>query len=175
MLDEPKGDKYYGGAISAPVNSQIMADVLPYLGYEPSYTEEELKKMSITVPDTLNLTVADAKSKISSSNLESKVIGSGEKVVRQFPTTGSKVTSGGVVVLYTENVESQKATVPNLRGLSATEVNAVAARAGVNIEFAGNTTTGGLKSYKQSIGEGTAVDIGTVITVYFRDDNVVDG
>ena len=34
MLDEPKGEKYYGGAISAPVNSKIMADILPYLGYE---------------------------------------------------------------------------------------------------------------------------------------------
>ena len=35
MLDEPKGDKYYGGLISAPVNSQIMSDILPYLGFEP--------------------------------------------------------------------------------------------------------------------------------------------
>ena len=50
MLDEPKGEKYYGGAISAPVNSKIMADILPYLGYEPSYTDDELKKLSITVP-----------------------------------------------------------------------------------------------------------------------------
>mgnify|MGYP002514680699 CR=1 FL=1 len=44
MLDEPKGSNYYGGVISAPVNGKIMADVLPYLGYEPSYTEEEIKK-----------------------------------------------------------------------------------------------------------------------------------
>ena len=63
MLDEPKGEKYYGGAISAPVNSKIMADILPYLGYEPSYTDDELKKLSITVPDTVGSTVADAKGK----------------------------------------------------------------------------------------------------------------
>lgn len=176
MLDEPKGEKYYGGAISAPVNSKIMADILPYLGFEPSYTEEQLQKLAITVPDTVGSAIADAKGKITTQKLEYKVVGNGEKVVRQLPAAGSKVISGGVVILYTEDgVEVTKATVPNFKGLSATEVNAVAARAGVNVEFSGNTSTGGLKAYKQSVEAGKEVDAGTVITVYFSDDNVVDG
>ena len=176
MLDEPKGEKYYGGAISAPVNSKIMADILPYLGFEPSYTEEQLQKLAITVPDTVGSAIADAKGKITTQKLEYKVVGSGEKVVRQLPAAGSKVISGGVVILYTEDgAEVTKATVPNFKGLSATEVNAVAARAGVNVEFSGNTSTGGLKAYKQSVEAGKEVDAGTVITVYFSDDNVVDG
>ncbi len=176
MLDEPKGEKYYGGAISAPVNSKIMADILPYLGFEPSYTEEQLQKLAITVPDTLGNAIADAKGKITNQKLEYKVVGNGEKVVRQLPAAGSKVISGGVVILYTEDgAEVTKATVPNFKGLSATEVNAAAARAGVNVEFSGNTSTGGLKAYKQSVEAGKEVDAGTVITVYFSDDNVVDG
>ena len=65
--------------------------------------------------------------------------------------------------------------MPNFKGLSATDVNAAAARAGVNVEFSGNTSTGGLKAYKQSVEAGKEVDAGTVITVYFSDDNVVDG
>ena len=40
MLDEPTGANYYGGVISAPVGSKVMADILPYLGYEPQYTAE---------------------------------------------------------------------------------------------------------------------------------------
>lgn len=176
MLDEPKGEKYYGGAISAPVNSKIMADILPYLGFEPSYTEEQLQKLAITVPDTVGSAIADAKGKITTQKLEYKVVGNGEKVVRQLPVAGSKVISGGVVILYTEDgAEVTKATVPNFKGLSATEVNAAAARAGVNVEFSGNTSTGGLKAYKQSVEAGKEVDAGTVITVYFSDDNVVDG
>lgn len=176
MLDEPKGEKYYGGAISAPVNSKIMADILPYLGFEPSYTEEQLQKLAITVPDTVGSAIADAKGKITTQKLEYKVVGSGEKVVRQLPAAGSKVISGGVVILYTEDgAEVTKATVPNFKGLSATDVNAAAARAGVNVEFSGNTSTGGLKAYKQSVEAGKEVDAGTVITVYFSDDNVVDG
>ena len=176
MLDEPKGEKYYGGAISAPVNSKIMADILPYLGFEPSYTEEQLQKLAITVPDTVGNAIADAKGKITTQKLEYKVVGNGEKVVRQLPAAGSKVISGGVVILYTEDgAEVTKATVPNFKGLSATDVNAAAARAGVNVEFSGNTSTGGLKAYKQSVEAGKEVDAGTVITVYFSDDNVVDG
>ncbi len=174
MLDEPKGDKYYGGAISAPVNSQIMGDILPYLGYEPSYTDEELKKLSLTVPDTVGNSVAEAKGKVTTAKLEYRVVGSGETVVRQLPEAGSKVISGGMVILYTEENGSEKSTVPNLTGLSATEVNAEAAKAGINIEFSGNTTTAGLKSYKQSVAAGQQVDAGSVVVVYFSDDNVAD-
>lgn len=175
MLDEPKGDKYYGGLISAPVNSQIMNDILPYLGYEPSYTDEELKKLSFTVPDCVGNDISDAKGKVAAAKLEYKVVGSGETVVRQLPEAGSKVISGGIVILYTEDTGTEKVTVPNLTGFTASEVNAAAANAGINIEFAGNSTTGGIKSYKQSINAGESVDPGTVVTVYFGDETVVDG
>lgn len=175
MLDEPKGDKYYGGTIAAPVNSQIMKDILPYLGYEPSYTEEELKALSLTVPDTVGSSVEDAKNKVTSSKLEYKIVGSGEKVLRQLPEAGTKVISGGTVILYTEEVGNEKVTVPNLLNLSVTDVNTAASAAGLNVEFSGNTTMGGLKSYSQSIAPGETVDAGTVITVYFREDSAADG
>jgi stage V sporulation protein D (sporulation-specific penicillin-binding protein) len=175
MLDEPKGDNYYGGVISAPVNSKIMADVLPYLGYEPSYSEEELKKMSIEVPNTVGESVEDARVKVTNKKLEYKIVGSGEKVVRQLPEAGSKVVNGGTVILYTDKDAKKKVTVPNFSGLTATEANKAAASAGVNIEFSGNITTSGLKAYSQSIKKGKEVDAGTVVTVYFRDESTVDG
>jgi len=175
MLDEPKGDNYYGGVISAPVNSKIMSDVLPYLGYEPSYSDEELKKMSVEVPDTVGLEVEEARGKVTSKKLEYKVIGLGEKVVRQLPEAGSKVVNGGTVILYTEKTADKTVTVPDFKGLTATEANKAAAAAGVNIEFSGNITTSGLKAYNQSITKGTKVDAGTVVTVYFRDESTVDG
>lgn len=174
MLDEPKGSNYYGGVISAPVNAKIMSDVLPYLGYEPSYSEEELKKLAIEVPDTVGNTISDAKGKLTTAKLEYKVVGSGESIVRQLPEGGSKVISGGVVILYTDQSESTTVSVPDFRGLTATEANTAAANAGVNIEFSGNITTSGLKAYNQSINPGTAVEAGSIITVYFRDETAVD-
>lgn len=175
MLDEPKGDKYYGGIISAPVNSRIMGDVLPYLGYEASYSEEELKKLAVKVPEVVGFAVADAKTKISGGKLQYQVVGSGETVLRQLPEAGNQVLSGGVVILYTEESSEKSVTVPDMVGLTATEVNKTAASAGINIEFSGNTTSSGLKAYRQSIDAGQSVDAGTIVTVYFRDDTTVDG
>ncbi len=175
LLDEPKGDKYYGGIISAPVNSKIMSDVLPYLGYEASYSEEELKKLTVNVPETVGMPLAEAKTKISGGKLQYQVVGSGDTVLRQLPESGNQVTSGGVVILYTEDTGEKTATVPNLVGLTATEANKAAASAGINIEFSGNTTSSGLKAYRQSIEAGQSVDAGTIVTVYFRDETTVDG
>ncbi len=175
MLDEPKGDKYYGGIISAPVNSQIMGDTLPYLGYEASYSEEELKKLNISVPEVSGMALSDAQSKIINSKLQYQVVGSGETVVRQLPEGGNQVLTGGVVILYTEDTGDKTVTVPNMIGLTATEANRAAAAAGINIEFSGNTTSSGLKSYNQSIEAGQTVNAGEIVTVYFRDETTVDG
>ncbi len=175
LLDEPKGDKYYGGVISAPVNGKIMTDILPYLGYEPSYSESELKNLATTVPEMVGDTVDNAKAKLSSAKLQYQIQGKGEKIVRQLPEAGNRILSGGVVVLYTEETEDKTVTVPDLTGLTATEVNKRAAQSGINVEFSGNTTSGGLKSYRQSIDAGTSVNAGTIVTVYFRDDSAVDG
>ena len=175
MLDEPKGDKYYGGIISAPVNSKIMTDVLPYLGYEASYTEEEYQKLTVAIPETVGNTLQDAKSKLDAAGLEYQIVGKGENIVKQLPQAGNKILKGGVVILYTDESADKSVTVPDLVGLTATDVNRVAAAAGINIEFSGNTNSSGLKSYKQSIEAGQSVEAGTIVTVYFIDDTAVDG
>ena len=174
MLDEPMGAAYYGGAISAPVGSLVMADVLPYLGFEPQYSEEELKKLSISVPDVVGEALSDAKGKITTSKLIYKVIGTGETVIRQIPEAGGQVYSGGTVILYTENSDDQMTTVPNLVGLTATDVNRIAAESGINVEFSGNTTSAGVKSYSQSVTAGESVAVGRIVTVYFRDEGNAD-
>lgn len=50
----------------APVNSKIMADILPYLGIEPTYSAEELLGADTTVPYVIGSSVADAKSRMES-------------------------------------------------------------------------------------------------------------
>lgn len=174
ILDEPKG-KYYGGVISAPVNGKIMTDILPYLGYEPSYSEEELKNLATSVPEVVGDTVDNAKAKLSSVKLQYQIKGNGDKIIKQLPEAGNRILSGGVVILYTEDTGDQTVTVPNLVGLTANEVNTAAAQSGINIEFSGNTTSSGLKSYNQSVAAGTTVSAGTIVTVYFRDESAVDG
>lgn len=174
MLDEPTGANYYGGLISAPVGSKIMSDILPYLGFEPQYTDEELEQLSISVPDVVGEEMTAAKTKINSSKLTYKVIGKGESVVKQLPEAGNSIHNGGMVILYTEESESQNTTVPNLIGFSVSEVNRIAAEAGINIEFSGNVSSNTVLSYAQDISSGETVSLGQIVTVYFRDEANAD-
>ena len=174
MLDEPKGGSYYGGVISAPVGSRVMSEILPYLGIEPQYSEAELKNISVSVPDVKGKPLLDAKKAISNVGLSYKVVGSGDTVTKQHPTSGNSVFRGGTVVLYTAQGEAQTTVVPDLKNKTANEVNQTAAAANINVEFSGNISSASLKSYKQSIKAGEEVPIGQVVTVYFRDETSVD-
>lgn len=174
MLDEPKGNSYYGGAISAPVGSQVMTEILPYLGFEPQYSKEELEKLGVSVPNVVDLELSAAKGKITTSKLSYKVIGTGDKVIKQLPEAGEELFAGGTVILYTEQSELKMTTVPNLVGLTATEVNKKASEAGINVEFSGNTTSAEIKSYSQSKKQGESVPVGEIVTVYFRDEGTAD-
>ncbi len=174
MLDEPTGDNYYGGVISAPVGSKVMADILPYLGYEPQYTAEELENISVSVPNVVGENIADAKTKINKSKLTYKVIGSGETVLKQLPEAGNTVYNGGTVILYTMESDVETTTVPNLVGMSPNEVNTAAAAAGINVEFSGSMTNTGVLSYDQDIKQGETVPLGQIVTVYFRSQAEAD-
>ena len=75
-----------------------------------------------------------------------------------------------MVILYTdETSDSLKVTVPDFTGLSVSQANTLATNSNINISFAGaSQLLKGVISYKQSIPEGTKVDAGTIVTVYFR-------
>lgn len=170
MLDEPTGDAYYGGTIAAPVGGQIMAEILPHLGYEPQYSEEELSKMAVKVPSVTGKSVENAKKEINGKGLKYEIIGNGETVVKQFPTANDSLYSDGVVMLYTEeSAEIKKTAVPSFSGLSISAVNELAKNKNINVQFSGALSSGtGFVAYKQDIEEGTEVDVGTIVTVYFR-------
>lgn len=175
ILDEPKGDSYYGGTICAPSGGKILSEVLPYLGYEPQYTEEQLESMSKSVEDVVNTSVDTAKSKLNSLGFTVKVVGSGETVTSQMPKAGAKIYDGGVVVLYTNGEKSDKTKVPDFGGMTVAQVNSAAAEAGINVSFEGSSLeNSGVTAYSQSEAAGEKVNLGSTVTVYFRDNSTVD-
>ncbi len=177
LVDEPNGNNYYGGAVAAPVVSEIFSEVLPYLGYEPQYSDKELSQFALSVPSVINDEVATAKNKITSANLKVRIVGEGEKVIKQLPLGGQTLAKGGTVILYTEAdaTDQINATVPNFSGMTVSQANNAASTAGINIEFAGNINSEGyITSYKQSIDAGTQVPSGTIVTVYFRDTSAAN-
>ncbi len=175
LIDEPTGSSYYGGTVAAPVAAQVFEDILPYLGFEPQYSEEELKTLSISVPDCVNSKLSAAKAAVAEAKLSCKIIGNGDTVVSQSPIASESVNSGGVVVLYTEDMTAKTTKVPNFAGMTAANVTKSAAALGLNVDYSGTAPTKNtVLAYNQSIAAGQEVKLGTVITVSFRDSNTND-
>jgi len=103
LIDEPVGI-YYGGAIAAPVIGELFDNILPYLGIEERYTENELKEYklgSTEVPDFIGKTREEAKKLIKIYELgEAYSIGEGDIVIEQFPLPGEKVNKNSDIILY---------------------------------------------------------------------------
>lgn len=169
VLDEPHGPIIYGGTIAAPVAGSILSDVLPYMGIEPTYTDEELSSVSVSTPDVTAKTVADAKNAITAAGLSVRVVGNGDTVQRQMPSAGQPISKSGTVVIYTGAEQSVMIEVPDFTGKTVAQANALAAEYKLNIKFSGYSLSGSsIVAYSQSIEPGVSVEIGSVITVSFR-------
>ena len=170
FVDEPNAGSYYGNPVAGPIFNKIMTDLLPYLGVEPVYTEEEQAQLDVQAEDVVGQSVADAENAIESQtgDLTAVVYGDGDTVLSQLPAGGSNVPRGGQVVLFTTAESQQETTeVPNFIGQSVANVEYLAAQAGVNVTFTGatNSTSASVVASMQSAAAGTAVQPGTVITV----------
>ena len=170
LADAPNKNKnYYGSEVAVPTARDILTEVLPYIGMTPNYTEEELKDLDVKVP-LLEGSVDDAKATLTGLGLTYEVIGNGIGVVAQSPITGTAVSKGGCVYLYTENSNtSEMTTVPDLKGLSPQMANESISYSGLNYVAKGaSTSRADAVVEKQSIESGTQVPKGTTIELEFK-------
>lgn len=120
MVDIPQSLISFGSVIAAPAVKSVLSDVLPYLGYSPSYSAEEVAKHAVNVPHLLNLGVLEAESALASAGFaKPKIIGDGATVIKQVPSTSSKMPKDGTVILYTDDSEEKSITVPDVVGMSS--------------------------------------------------------
>ena len=179
-MDTPSratGTYVSGGNMVAPTASSVMAEILPYLGIEPSYSAEELLGMDTTVPNVIGLTVDQAKEKLKDRALSYKIVGDGSTITDQTPAGGAIIPGKSSVILYAnEKKPTDKCVVPHLIGKTPSEANTSATAAGLLIRFSGTTgsESSSIRVLSQSIDEGTEVDAGTVITVQLGDTSVTD-
>lgn len=172
VVDEPAGGAYYGGLVAAPAVGKILQDTLNYMGVEPQYTEEEKTTIDVGVPEVSNMEIAAAKKKLSDMGLKYTIIGGGDKVIRQMPSSSAIVNSGSVVVLYTENVENNMVTVPDVTGKYLAQVKSALSSKGLNLSIVGAGATGSSSDRTvaavQTPAAGTEVPQGSVVKVEFR-------
>ena len=172
-FDDPVGDSYYGSAVAAPVFSNIMSEVLPYLNVEAEYTEEEIAQMDTTAENYVGKSISEAESLVSSGGFTPVVMGSGDTVISQVPTAQSRLPQQGTVVLYTdeESMNDDVVEVPDLTNMTVAQANSTAAMYNLNISVVGSNADGEGISYSQGIKAGSKVKSGTVISVNFEQDS----
>lgn len=169
LLDDPVTDNPFGSVIAAPVVGAMLADILPYMGMEPSYTQEELDSMTGKVKNSVGMQVHDALSVHRLQGYSVNIVGEGTTVVSQLPEAGTKLSIGSTVTIYTEeSVVPSEIEVPNLAGMNVTEVNNAVLGAGLKLKLVGvNTSNPDQIVYSQSPAPGTKVYPGSTVEVSF--------
>ena len=172
-MDTPSrttGTYVSGGNMVAPTASQVMGEILPYLGIEPDYTAEEMAGADTAVPNVVGKSAADAKTVLESAGFSCKTVGSGETVTDQTPAGGAIVPNNANIILYLGAEKSNApCTVPNVVGKTAAQANQALTDAGLIMKVAGATsaTSGNVFAISQDKEAGTELKAGSVVTVQF--------
>ncbi len=124
----PQVKNFHGGPVAGPVVSNILSEVLPYLGISADKIDVDTSSSSstITVPNVVNKTVTEANRILANAGFRCEFTVSGNKneilVTDQVPAAGTKLPNNSLVMLYTsENNVRTSTTVPNLSGMTAAQ------------------------------------------------------
>lgn len=178
LIDEPQGYQTQGGQIAAPVVGRIMEDILPYIGVEPQYTEEELASIDIMTPNIIGMEKEQAISNFSGQSLSYRIVGDGNVVTDQVPAPGVMIPSSATMILYMdEEKPNETIEIPNVIGKSASEAKQILEAKGLYLRTSGvsamASVAGTTVATKQSPQSSQKVSIGTVVTVQFTDSSNV--
>lgn len=174
LYDPPKSN-HQGGQLAGPVVSQMLSEILPYLGI-PSNENSSNNSSSdnlIVVPDVRNKTVSEAEKILKNSGFSTKTYVNGDAnntlVVDQTPKPGVSLSKNSVVVLYGEgNDVATSVTVPDLKGMNASQASNTLKEKNLNISIEGSGTV-----ISQDAAKDEQVPEGTVIKVTLK-QNLTD-
>ena len=107
-LYNPTGEGgHQGGGVAAPIASQVLGEVLPYLELKKENEQEIEVKTEVTVPDIRNISIKEAKKQLKEIGLELQInnqdegatINESETVIKeQIPKPGISINSGSSVI-----------------------------------------------------------------------------
>ncbi len=178
-LDTPNpatGQYISGGVMAAPTVAAVLEDILPYLGVEADYEQQELYRVNVPMPDVVGLTEYQAAEKLKNTHLQYRVVGKGSKIVSQLPASGKDVPCYSTVVLYMDDsMPTDSVTVPDVMGLTLAEASKKLNDLGLYLQAKGTDATAWhVVATRQSIAQGTQVSRGTTVTVTFTDTQDMD-
>lgn len=156
----------YGSTTAAPFASQIMEGVLSYLNVEKNDPKATAAPV-VTVPDTVGMTMAEAKKTLWEQGLLWETDGLTDTVSAQAPAAGAQASAGTAVMLYTYEQEPLQimdlVTVPDVKGMSMVEAARQLRARGFDMEITGS----GL-AVRQSPAGGSYASCGSIVKVTFE-------
>ena len=178
-LDTPSratGIYISGGVMAAPTVGAVMADILPYLGVQRNYTENDAAGRTIVMENLAGLTRKEAEALLKAQSLTAKTVGNGETVTGQIPAAGQRVPGMSEVLLYMgEDAPEATVEVPDFSGTNRAQAAAAAGQLGLYILVTGSDEISpNVVVTLQDIPAGTQVAAGATIQLQFTDTGVRD-
>ena len=153
-----------GGQVAAPVASQMLTEILPYMGV-PSDSTDSGSSDLVQISDIRNKTFTEAEKVLTSAGFKVKSITNQNKnattVSDQVPKPGVSLSKGSIVMLYDNtNTAKTSVTVPDLN--LKTSAQAISAlhnlNLNVSIDGSGNVVSQDPPA-NSKVEEGTVVKI----------------
>lgn len=135
---------------------EIVNNASKYYGNDDTATPE-IPITEYEMPSFINKDLESTKTTLTSQGMTYTVLGTGNKVIKQYPEKGDTITNKDTVYLITND---QNLTIPNVIGLSSKVANSLLSLLGVkvNLDGIGYVTA-------QSIPESTPITEGLEITL----------
>ena len=165
-----------GGVMAAPTVGAVLADILPYLGVEQTFSEEDIAGQEIVLPDLTGMTAREAETLLKENSLTAELVGTGETVTGQLPAAGRTVPGGSQVLVYLgDSPETDTVQVPDFSGMNRQQAADTAGKLGLYILVKGNQEISpDVTVTAQSVPKDTPVERGTTIELEFTDTHAVD-
>lgn len=137
VVDEPTSNVKYGSVVAAPYISMLMEKLLPYFEYKSS-----AENINFEVKNYVGMNINTVREKLRDAKIEYEIIGNGDTVLRQTPSSGDVITVAlSKIILYTSTQGEEFVTVPDLSGMKLTDAIKTAVNSGLSIRLAGAGAT----------------------------------
>ncbi len=178
-LDTPSrqtGIYISGGVMAAPTVGAVLNDILPYLGVEKSYSQEDAAGRTVVVEDMTGWTREQTQQWLKSAGLTAKTQGTQQFVTGQIPAAGQTIPGDSQMILYFgEEAQERTVQMPDFAGMNRQQASDTAGALGIYILVAGNTSVEPQVCVTaQSVAPGTQVGVGTTVRLEFTDTAAAD-
>ena len=169
-LYKPSNGEIQGGQIAAPVISQMLSEILPYLEVPTDSETSTINQNNlISIPDVRNKTVTEANKILKAAGFKVKTISTKDPnttlVLDQNPKPGVNLIKDSITLIYGEkDTVATSVKVPDLNDMNISEATNTLKKLNLNISVKGIGI-----STNQDYLTNELVPEGTVITVTFKE------